>query len=379
MNNVLTIIGKNTCFFCEIIKDIFDILEQPYNYTIVDDYNQNKFKKFPTIKYNQEIIDDYRLLYDIFNKININEISLDNLYDKIMYLIYSIDEADKKLISKIINLLKVNEIKYYNKKGYLLSHHIIESSNKNLIKSFIINNLGKFDNLITTNYIFNTNGIKIVIPGGQTILHISSSNKELYNKIKNICNDSQDILGYYAKDYYENHNNIEFNTKVRNTMLKLYGVNYDINNFIIDKYQDADLKIELLNVIENREITKPNSMHKCGHDLNNIQSIKKLVKKLNEIYNLQLENKVYEISAFTAEYGINSNNNLKLHKDNSIITINWNLEINPDIKGTEIVFPSIDKKVVINDSTLIIHHGKLEHYVEPLISGSRINLIIWIK
>lgn len=375
MSNQLNIIGNKTCFYCDIIQSIFDVFEYPFNYMLDNDH---KYQKYPAIFYNQEII-DYESLNDIFNKINIKEISISNLYDKIMKLIYSIDETDLKSIFKIINILKVKEIKYYNKKGYLLSHHIIESSNKKLIDSFIFNNLGAFDDLITSNYIFNTDGMKIVIPGGQTILHISSNNKELYKKIKNICNDSQDILGNYAKDYYENHNNLDFYTKVKNRMLNLYSVNYDINNFIIDQYHDSDLKIEILNIIKNNEIIKPNSMHKCGHVLNDLQCIKKLVYKLNDIYNLKLTDKVYEISAFTAEYGINSNNNLDLHKDNSIITINWNLEIDSDIRGTEIVFPSINQKVEFKNSTLIIHHGKIEHYVEPLLSGSRTNLIIWIK
>lgn len=315
-------------------------------------------------------------LEDMFKS---EQISVNILYDKLEYLIYSIEESDIETILKIINILNGHEVSFYHKKGYLLAHHIITSGNSSLIDNFIKYNTRNLSTLLTSNYIFNTNGIKIVIPGNQSLLHISANNLEIYEKIKKVCADTPDILDYYAKDYLENHNNIKFLTTITEKMLKTYGVFFQLDYLIVDTYNNIDLQNKLLDIIRNSKQIKPNSMHKYGHVLNNLSCISDLVLKLNEIYKLGLTNKVYEISAFTAEYGSNTNNNLKLHKDNSIITINWNLELDSELIGTDIVFPSLDKSIKIKKSSLIIHHGKLEHYVEPLVSGSRINLIIWIK
>lgn len=371
------IIGNSKCKYCGIIKDIFDIMEQPYEYK--QDTELNNYRKLPAFNYNGTVLDNYNSLEEIFNLINPEQLSLSKLYDKLVNLIYSINESDDELINKIVNILEVYEIRFYHKKGYLLAHHIVTSDNSNLINNFIKNNIGKLDNLLTSNYIFNTNGIKIVIPGNQSLLHISTNHPQMYEKIKKLCQDNPDILGYYARDYFENRKNIKFLTAVTKTMLKIYGVDYPIDNLIVDLYEDPYLQNHLLEIIKNSKQIKPNSMHNYGHVLNNLDCINNFVLKINQKYNLDLTNKVYEISSFTAEYGANTNNNLKLHSDNSTITINWNLELDSELVGTDIVFPSMNKTVKINKSSLIIHHGKLEHYVDPLISGSRINLIIWIK
>ena len=296
-------------------------------------------------------------------------------------MIYSLDEDEPDIdqIIIIISLLRISEIRYYHKKGYLLAHHIVMSDNKFLLKKFIQDNFGKMNNLLTKNHIFNTNGVKIMVPENQSMLHISASKPDVYKILKNIIEDTPDILGYYAKDYLENRNDVNFLTKINNLMVKNYGVHWLIDNFIIDKYHNDTIKNEILEHIKKSNKIKPNSMHKYGHNLTNLECIKNLVKKLNEKFNLSLENKIYEIYAFTAEYGLETNNKLDLHKDNSLITINWNLEIDEHLEGTEIVFPSINKEIQMEKSMINIHHGKLDHYVKPLISGSRLNLIIWIK
>jgi hypothetical protein len=292
-------------------------------------------------------------------------------YDKHISDIYSFNDDIE---------LDFKDLQYYHKKGYLLAHHVIQSFNDDLISKFINQNLNKLNTYLTKNYILNTNGFKIVIVENQSILHIAAFNNiELYFKLKTLMLDTPDYLGYFAEDYFQNRNQHVFLSKINNIILSKFGVHFEPNNMIVDNYDNIFIKNDLLKFIKESNVIKPNSMHNYGHNLNDLSIIKKLINLLNNRYSLNLDDKIYQISAFTAEYGNNTNNNLDLHKDNSTITINWNLEIDPDIQGSELVFPTLNKEIKINNSMLIIHHGKIEHYVKPLIKGNRINLIIWIQ
>jgi hypothetical protein len=124
----------------------------------------------------------------------------------------------------------------------------------------------------------------------------------------------------------------------------------------------------------------PNSMHKSGviFDKGDIY-IKKFIDILNLKYDLQLEDKIFNIYAFTAEYSEDSNNDLEPHKDDSIITINWNLELSDDIDGTNLEMRSKNLLILPAMNQLLIHHGKIEHQVTKRIRGFRKNLIIWLK
>lgn len=297
-----------------------------------------------------------------------------------MRQIYLLEETDDGEIIKLIDILSIYEISKFHKKGYLLAHHIVEANNKTLLKYFVKKNIGKLETFLTQNYIFNTNGIKISIPSNQTMLHISASNSnlEIYNRLRKVIPDTPDILDLYAEDYLKNKNNLDFLKKNNNKMLNNFGIKWDINEIIVDKYSNK-IREKIIDYIKKNNIIKPNSMHKFDHVLDNFEFINELILDLNQKFNLGLENKTYEVSTFTAEYGPETSNNLDLHKDNSIITISWNLDIEPETIGTEIVYPTIGKEIKITSSMLLIHHGKLEHYVKPLLQGSRTNLIIWIK
>ncbi len=377
-NTDIVIYGKPICNFCLILKDVFDILNITYKYVSIENNSKYSFKKIPAIEYAGTIFDNYNSLNEIFSICN-TKYTIENLYDKLTEQIYSLDETDTDQIIIILSLLKVYEIRYFHKKGYLLAHHIIMADNNDLLKKFIQDNLGKIDDLLTKNHIFNTNGVKIMVPENQSILHVSVSKPDIYLKLKNVIEDTPDILGFYAKDYYENRNDVNFLTKINNLMIKNYGVCWNIDNFIVDKYHNNTIKNEILEHINKTNKIKPNSMHKYGNNLTNLECIKNLVQNISKTFNLDLENKIYDIYAFTAEYGPNTNNNLDLHKDNSLITINWNLEIDENLEGTEVIFPTIKKEIKMEESMINIHHGKIDHYVKPLKTGSRLNLIIWIK
>ncbi len=292
-------------------------------------------------------------------------------------MVYSYDEN----INLFWKLFNVGEIELYVKKGFTLAHHIISADYEVLIKHLVVLKRGSLNKYLTKPYIVNENLIRLSIPGEQTLLHISAQyNKSIYNKLKNIIVDTEDSIGKKAEDYYNN-NNSKFIHEVNELVQKKYGINFDYDNIIIDQYENTQLKDKLIKSLENKKYLTPNSMHKKGKYINYKDNIiiQELIDELDTKYKLNLKNKTYKIYCFTAEYDDDKNNNLDIHKDSSIITINWNLSLSDDIEGTDLIFTNKDITVKPKENQLIIHHGKVSHRVTERQNGNRTNLIIWLS
>lgn len=383
---MLTLYTSYSCPSCDYTKSLLKLYFDKDSIKIDDAKNLSiTYSKVPVIKVDTEYINNYNDFEDFIKQLsNLTKvnISLDDIYNKLLKMIYSLnDEEDKanEEIMLLFDLMKIKDINYYHNKGYLLAHHIISSGNNNLIKKFIITFFDKLNSFLTETYIFNNTSFKIYIPSGQNLKHIAAQNNpEIYNKLK-IIHEIEDECGYFPKDYYINRNNVDFLNSINKKISLKYEINFDIDKLYIDIYQNEEIKNNIIKEIRSHDKIKPNSMHKTGVILENSKNIKNLLEKLNSKFNLNLDFKVYNIYAFTAEYSDGTNNYLDAHKDNSIITINWNLEISDDIEGTNLAIPSMEKIITPKKDQLIIHHGKLEHQVTERVNGSRTNLIIWLK
>jgi len=336
-----------------------------------------KYDSIPVVKINDTFISDYVNFNDLLNKIkafNI-DISLSRIYNKLLEIIYNEDED----FNIFIKLYKLNEIRFYYEKGFLLSHHIVSSTNNNLLKYLIINHNNELHSYLTKTHIFNNQGFVICQIENQTILHVSAqNNKDYYLKLLKHMKDTPDSLGYYANEIFENRNNSKFLSNINKKILNQYQIKFNME-IIDDIFNNDELKDILLNKINKNHIS-PNSMHKYGHVFDKEdKDIKFFIENLNQKYNLLLENKQFNIHAFVVEYSKNFNNYLDMHMDDSIITINWNLEVSNDIDGTDLIIPYNNLTITPKKNRLLIHHGKIEHKVTKLIHGSRKNLIIWLK
>lgn len=374
----LVIYTTNYCHYCDILKIIFKIFNIAYiekNIKDLDDLNFN-CHKIPVIKNKDNYILNYNSLNDILNQLDIELLTLDQIYEKLVIIIYSYDNDN---INDFWKLFNIKEIQFYVKKGLMLAHHIISADNKILIKYLMIEKREFLNKYLTLPYIINDNLIRFSIPGNQTLLHISAQfNKNMYLKLKNIIEDSEDSIGKKALEY--NNNNYKFFHEVNELVRKIHGINYNSENIVIEEYVDNSMKDKIIKLLDNKKYLLPNSMHKTGKYIaNDDKIIKQFINDLDNKYNLNLKDKSYNIYSFTAEYGNNKNNNLDDHKDSSIITINWNLEISDDIDGTDLIFT--DKEIIVKPKKdqLIIHYGKINHKVSERKNGNRTNLIIWLS
>jgi hypothetical protein len=370
--------------FTKHIIFMFDLLNIKYEKCDILNLNV-EFQRYPVIQINDNYITNFHGMTDLIESINFfandteSKISFETIYEKLLYKIYS--EPDTNEIIKLVNFINIDTIKILYVKGYCLAHHIICSKNKKLINYFLLNT--NLDHpFYTKSYFINSCNLKIPIVGNQSLLHIAVQNDiDVYHKLKNNINDSKDELGYYAYQYVENKNDINFNNKIIKLMKEKYVINFDIDKIIEEIYVNDELEENILQLLNSKETLsiKPNSMHNYGHVVKNNKIIVELLNSLNEKYHLNLDNKIFDIYAFTAEYDTDTNQNLDLHKDNSIITINWCLECSDDLEGTDIHYPTVNKIVKFNKNKICIHHGKLAHFVDNRINGKRKNLIIWIK
>jgi hypothetical protein len=311
---------------------------------------------------------------------NIN-ISLTSIYSKLLEIIYNEDEEKEDINYSIFTkLYKLSEIRFHYEKGFLLAHHIVSSTNKKLLRFLIITYNNELKLYLTKPYIFNNSGFIICQTDEQSILHVSAqNNNENYLKILHHVEDTSDSLGYYAKDILDNRNNSMFLSNVNKRILNKYQIKYDTDMILDNIYINNELKNIFINKI-NHSDRPPNSMHKSGYLFDKEdKDIQNFIEIISEQYNLLIHGKQYNIYAFIVEYSKDFNNYLDMHKDDSIITINWNLEVSDDIEGTDLIIPFKNLTICPKENRLLIHHGKIEHQVTKLTNGSRKNLIIWLK
>jgi hypothetical protein len=291
------------------------------------------------------------------------------------------DNIENENFSIFTKLYKLGELRHHYEKGYLLAHHIVSSTNKNLLKYIILNYMNELSTYLTKPYIYNNVGFVICQSGTQSLLHVSAQNNEdNYLVLEKYIEDSFDSIGISAKSYLMNKNKESFVSRINKIIQDKYQVKIDTDKIIKDTYVNDELKNIFIGLLNNKTKVAPNSMHKAGIvlDRDNIY-IRQFIDDLNLKYELELHDKIFNIYAFTAEYSPDTNNNLNIHKDDSIITINWNLELSDDIEGTELIIPSQNLLITPKKDQLLIHHGKIEHQVKERVRGMRKNLIVWLK
>ena len=113
-----------------------------------------------------------------------------------------------------------------------------------------------------------------------------------------------------------------------------------------------------------------------------IQTINETLRKpLNEYYSLYLKHLQFKraepelFASFAITYNT-GHKGLSLHTDDSIYTVNFCL-LN-SAQGNEVVFNEMTTIEAVEDYTLI-HSGNVPHYTNELVSGERVNIVLWFK
>jgi len=151
-----------------------------------------------------------------------------------------------------------------------------------------------------------------------------------------------------------------------------------------------------LSAKDNREsFAHRNTMHKytstvpiSEKDINGINNI--LWSFVREYYELWDNDIPSYHGGFSLIYNKDYEKNLKYHIDDSLYTINMCMR-NDNIEGSEIIFdrskPNCYNKTYYNNKIfvpckedyMIIHLGNHPHQTNELISGERVNIILWFK
>ena len=145
----------------------------------------------------------------------------------------------------------------------------------------------------------------------------------------------------------------------------------DIQTFFIPE----ELRIDILKQIEVLPERPPNSMHRYGKVVLPAldSTVRALVKSLVSPESAQ---RIFRLHAFYVKYDLGVQTKLGLHMDDSTYTIN--ICLSNDSTGAELVFDELSGFYPHICRRGIIHRGFLKHHVEPLKSGVRENLIIWV-
>jgi hypothetical protein len=107
----------------------------------------------------------------------------------------------------------------------------------------------------------------------QKVIHIKSNNVAYFSVNLNVIPDTPNILyilDLYAEDYFLNNNK----------MLNNFGIKWDINEIIVDKYSNK-IRKKIIDYIKKNNIIKPNSMHRYSHVLDDFEHINELIIDLN--------------------------------------------------------------------------------------------------
>jgi hypothetical protein len=203
---MLNVYFTKTLHYDKLPKTILNLCNIEY---IEKDINEliknNKYIIFPIFQINDNIIYNYNNLNELFNQLNIEKLSLDNIHDNLLNIIYN--NINNNKIYQFIELFNYKEIEFYVKDGLMLAHHIVLSNNNKLLKYILIQKKHHLSKYLTNSNIKN-----------QTILHISAQhNKKLYNYIKKFIPDIYyDDNMKLAIDYYKLNIKIENKSEIYN-------------------------------------------------------------------------------------------------------------------------------------------------------------------
>lgn len=149
----------------------------------------------------------------------------------------------------------------------------------------------------------------------------------------------------------------------------------------------------------NKSKNLTNSMHYCAVSTNEL-GMKKFVDSfakniLENVVNSLFLNKTKihfdSIHSYIVRYGAKHDQELGLHVDDSIVTMN--LCLNDGFSGSDLILNGTrcpihldannlnDKEICIKHKkgSTILHAGKNRHYVTPIEKGERYNLIVWCQ
>lgn len=142
-----------------------------------------------------------------------------------------------------------------------------------------------------------------------------------------------------------------------------------------------------------------NSMHSSAistHELGIKEFVDKFVKPIledviNSIFLNSTRLNFDSIHSYIVRYGDEYDKDLGFHVDDSLVTMN--LCLNDGFSGSDLIFKGtrcpihIDTENIDNEEIcikhkkgfMVLHGGKNRHYVTPIESGERYNLIIWCQ
>ena len=150
---------------------------------------------------------------------------------------------------------------------------------------------------------------------------------------------------------------------------------------------------------KNKFLDLPNSMHSSAvstHELgikNFVNSFAKNILKdvAKSLFSNSSRISFDSIHSYIVRYGEDYDQKLGFHVDDSLVTMN--LCLNSEFSGSDLIFKGTrcpihidienmeDKEICIKHQKglMVLHGGKNRHYVTPIESGERYNLIIWCQ
>lgn len=159
------------------------------------------------------------------------------------------------------------------------------------------------------------------------------------------------------------------------------------SNIVINNYEDK--KNEWLEKIKENNIVEKNSMHKITYVNPMSTSDLEMIVHFcwyfaREHYNLFNYGEPYIYNSFAVKYSANKHEqqNLPLHIDDSLITINMCLSNNSHFGNVVFCDNNNLNEIALYKSSenyLVIHRGNQPHYVTNIRFGERISIIIWVK
>jgi hypothetical protein len=232
--------------------------------------------------------------------------------------------------------------------------------------------------------------------GGQTLLHVIALNRPSSFESMRRQYPEADIADLNGRlpEFYTSHRELPKDGQdlvlarvAQQSVIQLerqqqYEVSFD-GSQPMDGVRCFELPTELCSAlvsdIAQLEQRIPNSMHRYGKTLlpQMQAAVHSLVAAVLPADDLALVNHIH---AFYVQYGQHvGQTSLATHADDSHWTINLCISLSPDLRGSELVFDP--QNVVYTHSKAgrgIIHRGCMRHHVEPLLSGQRENVIIWV-
>jgi len=304
--------------------------------------------------------------------------------DDIIKAIYNEDEKLFLLNKDVFHIIN---------KGWGVIHYLVDAGWYHGIDLFI-----KFNGNIhqhTEDYIFHNKMNNLYIIGGRNALFNVNNDEKMEHYLLELgLLDIEDNNGNHYKNikmidnnvllYKENYLKVagRINNIFRNKLIFSMPVELHLLKTFDDRLQIYKLDENYHNILHqfndvNYSVNNINSMHYESY-LVNIDNvfIRGIINNLMNLENTKLLN-ITNITAFMIQYDTTYQKELKIHKDDSVYTINICI-IEPE-EGANLVMTDLNVSIEQKQYEIYFHKGCETHLVEPLIKGIKKNIIIWIK